>query len=394
MSSLSDIREQIPVTTRTVYLNNAASGPLLKPAAAAMQRAIDEQSYLGSNWGVWTPFRKVIAEKFANLVGASVEEVGYAPNVTTALWALSSALPLGKEKNVVLNDLEFPTNVYPWLSWKEMGRIGEVRMLRNQRGVLTIEQFEEAIDKNTAVVPLTYVSSLNGFRPKTREIAKIAHERGASVVSDAFQGFGLVPIDVKRDGVDALATGTYKWILGPSGYAFLYVSRELLQKLPKGLVGWQGIHFDMKESPSQPFDFDHLHVADEATRFDTGVHGVVPSYGIGAALDFALQHNTIGRFADTQKRLVRPILDAAKRLNLEIQSPEDFEELGATVNIATKDPLKSISFLGTKGITVSWHWVPGMKPGIRVAPHYYNTEEEVNRFINVLHEMKESGQYF
>jgi cysteine desulfurase/selenocysteine lyase len=385
--NLTEIRKHVPITERLTYINHAAAGPLTLEAANEMKRIVDEQMYLGSNFQVWTPYRKFIAEKFAKIIGAkSKEEIAYAPNVTTGLWAFASSLKLGKDKNVVITDLEFGTNIWIWHALKAQGKLGELRIVRNVKGDIPIEKFKDAIDKNTAVVGVTYVSSMNGFRANTKEIANLAHESGALMLSDAFQAFGLVPIDVQQEGIDVLATGTYKWILGPSGYGFLYVKSSILPDLGIGLTGWQGIHPTLKESLEHPFDLERLELPQDATRFETGVHPIIPAYGVGAALDFAVQNQTISKFEDTQKRLVAPLMEGVKKLGAKVQSPEDFTKLGATISIADKNPPEAVDFFKKRGIIVSWHWVPGMSPGIRVAPHFYNTIEEVDRFLNALKE--------
>lgn len=384
---IAEIRKHLPITEQLAYLNNAASGPLTRETVEAIHRALEEREMLGSNWPVWIGHTVEAAARFAQLVGSEKNEIATVPNLTTGLWAIALCLKTQRDQNIVLNDLEFPANVYPWIALKNAGRIGEIRMVRNTGGNIEAEKFAEAIDRKTAVVPLHYASSFNGHRPETKEICKIAHENGAIVVSDAFQAVGLVPIDVKREGIDVLLSGVYKFLLGPSGIGFMYVDKNILPRFEIGIVGWGGIHSEIQEKLSRPYDYSTLRVAEDASRFNTGHFSVSASFGAEAALDFSLRHKVPEQFEQTQKRLVKRLIEGIGEIGLKLQSPNRLEKLGATVSVAAKDPEGTVSHLQKKRIIVSWRYVPGVGPGIRISPHFYNTEEEVDRLITALKQL-------
>src|SRR5256712_8315700 len=163
--------------------------------------------------------------------GVPLDEIASVPNVTSALISLASSINYKPEGNIVISELNFPTNIYLWHLQKKHGRTDEVRLLRkDQNGVVQLDEWEKAIDDDTSIVSLDYVSWTNGSREKIREIAKIAHEHNASVIADSFHGLGVFPINAKQDGVDALPCGMYKWMQGPHAAASLYTARERLNE--------------------------------------------------------------------------------------------------------------------------------------------------------------------
>src|SRR5467141_2508713 len=174
----------------------------------------------GENWEEWLPMIIDSRRLFAKMIGAGLEEVASVPNVSSALTSLASSIKYKPNGNIVISELNFPTNIYLWHLQKKHGRANEVRLLRKEAdGVVPLDAWEKAIDDDTSIVSVDYVSWTNGCREKIREIAKIAHEHNAFVIADSFHGLGVFPINAKQDGVDALACGMYKWMQGPHGAA-------------------------------------------------------------------------------------------------------------------------------------------------------------------------------
>src|SRR5439155_469515 len=156
-----------------------------------------------------------------------------------------------------------------------------------------------AIDDNTSIVSVDYVSWTNGCREKIREIAKIAHEHNAFVIADSFHGLGVFPINAKQDGVDALACGMYKWMQGPHGAAYLYTHHDRLSELDPNYIGWHGVEDSVVRRMSKqedlfgkPFNIDIAEPALDATRFEGGSWGVVSIVGAKAEQVFLLGHSS------------------------------------------------------------------------------------------------------
>src|SRR5438067_3727537 len=154
--------------------------------------------------------------------GVPLDEISSVPNVTSALTAVATSLHYTPIGNIVISELNFPTNIYLWHLQKKHGRAKDVRLLhRDQNGTIPLEQWEKAIDDDTSIVSVDYVSWTNGCREKIREITNIAHEHGAFVIADSFHALGVFLIDARQDGVDALVCGMYKRMQGTYGPALV-----------------------------------------------------------------------------------------------------------------------------------------------------------------------------
>ncbi|MEM2338142.1 MAG: aminotransferase class V-fold PLP-dependent enzyme [Candidatus Bathyarchaeia archaeon] len=173
---------------------------------------------------------------FARLVNAKPEEVALVENTSVGLNIAANALLCPSGSKVVTTDLEYPSVVYPWL---KKSPIVKVHYIRNRRGKVLLEDFEKAVGNSTVAVVVSHVKYVNGFRNNLKALSEIAHSHGAVLIVDAIQSAGVIPIDVKRDDVDFLATACYKWLLGPSGAAYLYVRKELIEKLKPPMLGGQ-----------------------------------------------------------------------------------------------------------------------------------------------------------
>src|SRR5437870_12194568 len=194
----------------------------------------------GENWEEWLPLIIESRRQFGKMIGGvRLDEIASVPNVTSALIGLASSLNYKPEGNIVISELNFPTNIYLWHLQKKHGRAKDVRLLhRDQNGTIPLEQWEKAIDDDTSIVSVDYVSWTNGCREKIREIAKIAHEHDAFVIADSFHSLGVFPLDVRQDGVDALVCGMYKWMQGANSALCVYTKDDRLKHLGPNYVEW------------------------------------------------------------------------------------------------------------------------------------------------------------
>ncbi|WP_252901800.1 aminotransferase class V-fold PLP-dependent enzyme [Vulcanisaeta sp. JCM 14467] len=241
MGWLEELRDRIEITRRKAYLDNAGAGPLTKDAVEAVTNFLNKWQVEGEPWELALDHIVEAKKVFAQLIDApSWQNIAAVPSATYGLNALLSAMEFKPGSNVVVSPLNFPTGIFSFHALKSRGLIKEVRVARSVNGYVPLEEYERLIDDNTAVVFVDYVSWITGYKERIREIAEIAHARGAVLISDAFHAVGVLPIDVIRDGVDALITGSYKWLLGPHGAGFVYVNDELLGSLSRLYrVGWE-----------------------------------------------------------------------------------------------------------------------------------------------------------
>jgi len=383
--NLDEVRDQIPLLSKNVYLDNAGAGPPPIVVHKAMQSFLDEWRDYGEKWDAWLLEIVKARERFAQLIGAKVEEVANVPNVTSGLAAIATALDLKPRNNVVVSELNFPTNVYMWHSLKRRGQISDVRVLKASDGEVPLSDFEKAIDDNTVAVSLDYVSWINGCREDIRNITKIAHAHGALMLVDAFHALGVIPVDVHKLDVDVLTCGTYKWLMGPHGTAFLYVKHEVLNELQPAIVGWHGISDSVisralsnRDTFGRPFDLTDVKVANDATRFEWGTWAVIAVAGAKAALEFTLKYPPEER-EPIIEQLTEHLIDGLKRLGKRVTSPTQKERRSGIVTVEVENAGRVAKKLQEQNVVVA----PRVNT-LRISPHFYNTKREIDTLLEKL----------
>ena len=381
------VRKQIPVTSRRAYFDNAGTGPPSIPVLNAINEFMGNWREYGENWEEWLPLIIESRRLFGKMIGgAALDEIGSVPNVSTALTALASSLHYKPGGNVVISELNFPTNIYLWHLQKKHGRAKDVRLLhRDQNGTIPLDQWEKAIDDDTSIVSVDYVSWTNGCREKIREIAKIAHEHDAFVIGDSFHYLGVFPLDVKQDGLDALVCGMYKWMQGPHGAAFVYTKHDRLKGMDPNYIGWHGVKdsvarrlINQEGLFGKPFNIEETTPAPDATMFEGGSWGVISIVGAKAALEFALKHDQTERSHRVLK-VTEHLIEGLKKKGRKIQSPTQPDRRSGIVVFDDPDPMDSYEKLKKQNITVA-----ARVGALRASPHYYNTEEEIDKLLAAL----------
>jgi len=383
--NVEEVRRQIPLLTKGVYLDSAGAGPPPTSVHESMRLFLDEWRDYGEKWDAWLLEVVRARELFATLISAKTNEVACVPNVTSGLAAIATALPLKPGQNVVVSELNFPTNVYLWHSMTQKGLISETRVLKAKNGEIPLSEFESAIDDKTAAVSIDYVSWINGCKEDVRSVGKIAHSHGALMVVDAFHAIGALPVDVKQLGADALTCGTYKWLMGPHGAAFLYVKQEILEQLKPTIVGWHGISDSViarvlarKDTFGKPFALNNVDPARDATKFEWGTWSVVSVVGAKAAMEFTLKYPPSDR-EPLIRRLTERLIDGLGNRSRGITSPLDKERRSGIVTFQVDNGPAVARRLQLDGVMVA----PRVDT-LRVSPHFFNTEAEIETLLKKL----------
>ena len=368
MEDMQKIREQFPVTKNKTFLNHAAQSPPPKPAADAIRKYITEASDFGVTSSEWDDGGKPF---FAKLVGAKPEEIAFVENTSIGLNIAANTLHYPSGSKVVTTDLEYPSVTYPWLR-KKLGV--KVRYVKNVKGKILLDDMEKAIDDKTVAVAISHVEYSNGFRHNLRILSEIAHEHGAYLIVDAIQSVGTMQVDVKRDDIDFLTASCYKWLLSPPGVGYLYVKEELIEKFEPPLVGWASVDQEIFETVDF-WDIWNLKLSKTASRFEAGTPSRLSQVGARVAmkmlLDFGIE-NVKRRILTLTDHLI----DSVKNLGLQLQTPEEEQYRSGIVNFKIDKPQNAAEKLSSKGIVVS-----ARSHGIRVSPHFYNTEEEIDKLV-------------
>jgi cysteine desulfurase / selenocysteine lyase len=309
----------------------------------------------------------------ARLLGAHAGEIAFTSSTSMGLAIVASGIDWRKGDNVIIADGDFPSNIYPWLNLRERGV--EVKFIpRNADGSVTVHDILKIVDKNTRLVSLSSVNYATGYRIDVSEIGKFLHQNGILFCVDAIQSLGAFPIDVEH--VDFLACGAHKWLLGPLGIGILYVKKSATSKVRPVLTGWKCV-----QGSKHYLDYN-LCFLESARRYEPGGINITGIMGLQAALGMLLDVGTvrIGATLLSFNFLMRPAL---QEKGYEVTGGADAHQFSGIISFTTdtKDIAALRRELDDDGFVVSLREGLDGRKYIRASPHFYNTEEEVLRFI-------------
>jgi selenocysteine lyase/cysteine desulfurase len=368
MEDIERIREQFPITKHKVFLNHAAQSPPPKPATDAICKYIKDFSNHAAASSEWDDGGKPF---FGKLIGAKPEEIAFVENTSVGINIAANTLHYPPGSKIVTTDLEYPSVTYPWLR-KKLGV--RVHYVKNVNGKISLDDMEKAVDDKTAAVAISHVEYANGFRHNLRILGEIAHEHGAYLIVDAIQSVGTMPVDVRRDDVDFLTLSCYKWLLSPTGVGYLYVKEDLIEKLEPPMVGWASVDQQVFETLDF-WDIWNLKLSKTASRFEVGTPSRLSQVGAKESMKLLLDFG----MENVKKRIMKltdHLIDSINDLGFELQTPEEEQCRSGIVNFKIGKAQKIAEKLGKKGIIVS-----ARSHGIRVSPHFYNTEEEIDKLV-------------
>jgi len=356
-----------PVTRRWAYLNSAAVAPLSVPARNAMRRLADDQCERGAQrYEQWFEAYERCRAAAARLIGASSDEIALVANTSSGVTTVARGIHTRPGDNVVVPEREFPANVYPW-----MGLPGvEVRRARKRRGRLLAENVAALVDARTAVVSVSFVDWLTGHRTDLPAIAEVAHDHGALFFVDAIQGLGALPLDVEEGGIDALAADGHKWICGPEGAGLLYVRREARERIAPSGPSWLSVRH-----PTRFLDYD-LAPAPSARRYEGGTPNTCGIYGLTAALELILEQG-LDAIASRVLELSALVRREARRKGIALACEAEGAEASGIVSLVLEDAPVFAAALEARSVIVA-----AREGFLRVATHYFNSEEDVGRLMD------------
>ena len=370
-----DWRAEFPILAHKNYLNSCSLGALSRTAEARIAQFHGEwHEYGASAWyGIWMGRLAELRGRVARMYGAQQDEIALAASVSAALTVISSAIDYTRRNRVVIGDLDFPTLAYQWL----VKRGVDVVFAKSDDGVsIDPARFAELVDERTALVATSHVYYSTGAIQNLRAIADAAHAHGALFLVDGYHGAGQIPVDVVRDDVDIMTGGPLKWLLGGPGLAYMYVRRALIEQLEPDVTGWFAAREQFR------FDTEHFEFHDDARRFELGtpslptVHSALGGQEIidRVGIDVIRAHNAA---------LTERILAGARALGIAVRGAPQPEQRSAIVMLADPDPPRTVKLLAERGTIVDY------RPGhVRVSPHFYNTEADVDRFLHELSEIR------
>ena len=368
--TLSAVRAEFPLLEKVTYLNNNSTGAFPRGMEAVLQRYAETlRNWRDEAWEGWWADWIGYMDSVARFIGAPGGSVVTDSNLTTLLGRLGTCFDFqGERRRVVTTDLEFPTVPFLWKSFERYG--AETVVVPSEGGRMNEERLCAAIDERTRLVSLTHASFATGALVDLAPVIRRAHEMGALVVVDAYQSVGTVPMDVKALGVDFLLGGAHKWMCGSTESAFLYVRPDLLPTLRPAATGWIAGENPLTFQPAQGW-------APTALRMASGTPAVLPSQlsQVGLNLLAGVGMPTVRAHS---LRCTARVMERADEAGLTVVTPRQEERRGGVVALRFPGDAEVARRLVARGFICSY------RGALRVAPHFYNTLEEVERFMDAL----------
>ncbi len=365
------IRHRFPIFEKRVYFNSCSQGALSDSVRDAYGRYLEDWDERGAPWGHWVEKTEDARRTFARLVGSDPDEVAVTTSLSAGLSAVATGLRFAARSKVVTTDWEFPTVGQIWHAQESRGaRV--VHVPEAADGAIPFEHFEREIDEDTAIVSITHVCYRHGAMADVERVVRLAHERGALVLLDAYQTAGSLPIDVRALGVDFLATGVLKYLLGSAGLAFLYARREVIERIWPTATGWF--------ADRDIFEMDHRDYSPAATaaRFQSGTPPIPSIYAGVAAMELMEE---IG-IAETRKHVLElnsRLIEGLDELRATIVTPRRPKRRGALICVRSLDAPELVAALGREGIVTS-----SRDGNLRLSAHCYNSAEDVDEVLAAL----------
>ena len=321
--------------------------------------------------GGWKNRTDAVRASFAQLIGAHASEIAFIDNTSHGLSLVAAGRAWKAGENVVAIDGDYPSNVYPWWGLRRFDV--ETRMVSTRGGRFGVDDIRAAVDARTRVVAVSAVDWQTGFRCDLQAIGAFCREHSLLFVVDGIQAVGALPIDVERDLIDCMAVGGHKWLLSVEGCGCLFVSQRVLDQLQPLQLGWKSVTNADNHLPY------HLTLRPDAARFESGSPAHLNVHALGAALDLLLE---VGATAVRQRilALTTALSDGLRRRGAEVISPWGESERSGILTFRSKmDPARVTQAMEAKGIICRVR-----AGGVRLAPHFYNNEDDIERFFSVL----------
>ncbi len=366
--SLSTYRTLFPVTEKSVYLNNAAESPL----NARVHQRLNEYLQLVAQEPQNKPeVRAVLRTQLSSIFGGAADEYALVTSTGIGINIVASGFQWRAGDNVVLPIDEHWNNTFPWLALRERGvEVRLVPVAEDQR--VDLDKIASMVDHNTRILSSAAVRFNSGFRADLRSLSEIAHANGALLMVDGIQGAGVFPIDVIEDGVDIFACGGFKWLLGMHGTGFLYINKKAQELVTPVLPGMFSAENHSRE----------LHYFPDARRYETGTIAYALFHAWSAGLELLLEVGIANIHAHVLG-LTDRIIAGLRAKNIAIATPIKFvNERSAIVSFTMGSEVtnqRCYERLREHNVIVALRSVH-----IRVSPNFFNTEEEIDRFLALL----------
>ncbi len=384
MKDLLKYRDEFDSVKSVHYLISNSLGAMPNRALETAARYTELWAKRGvRSWeDEWWMFAREIGDKIGALIGAPPDSVAMQANVTSAHAVIISCLEFTSERNkLVMIDMEFPSVGYVYQ--RALADHAEIITVKSHDGIsIPLDEMLDAIDERTLLVPISHILFRSSYIMDVAAIMEKAHSVGALVCLDAYQAVGVYPIDVTALQVDFLVGGTLKWLCGGPGVAFLYVRPDLADKLRPRFTGWLA-----HENPFA-FDVSPMRYASGSYRFQSGTPVIPALYACQAGLDI-ISEIGVERIRARSIEMTSKLLELAAQREWKTTSPSDFAERGGTIAIDLPEGLAIATELNAQDYLVDYR----PQAGVRISPHFYNTDQELIDVIDKIAEIITTGSH-
>jgi selenocysteine lyase/cysteine desulfurase len=363
----AELRELIPAARDSAYLDSATYGPASELTVAAIREFAESWSRGSVRYEVWEEAGEDCRRLFAQLLNAPLESIAIQPYVSTAAGSLAVQLAPGDK--VVVSEIEFASNLFPWLYQRERGV--EVAVVPARAGRSELADYVAAVGDRVTIVAVSAFQSSNGWRAPLRRLADLAHAAGGLLFVDACQGAGAIRLDPQLDGFDLLVSDSYKWLLGPRGAGYMYWSEAAQDRFRPVSIGWHSAR-----DPLHTYYGTAIDLSATASRFDSSKSwisqvGDRESLGLlnAIGIDAIEEHNL--RLAERFRKGIEELGVAT--------APFPVEERSPVVAISLPEPEAVLARLAAAGVVVALR-----ADALRFAFHAFNNDSDVDRALEVL----------
>ncbi len=369
-----NIRQNFPILGEYTFLNSASMAPLPLETSNVMANLLTElteQAYLNmESWDKTIAQTRALAAK---ITGGSYEEMAFIRNTSDGVSLVASGLPLKAGDEVIINDLEFPSNVYPWLNLEKKGVI--VKIVKSRGGRVETESIAREVTANTKIVAISTVQFSTGYRSDISRLGQLAREKNFLLFVDAIQSLGLIPMDVKAMNIDFLSCGGHKWLCAPEGIGIFFCDKRNLNSLDLVRLGWNSV------TDSRNFASIDFRLRPTAERFEEGSSNLVGIYGLRESLNVVMENgveNNFNHVLALNDHLAKKLLSK----NYKILSPLGENERSGILVFSSRNRGDNAAL--AKKLQKNGVLVIERGGGIRVSPHFFNTIDDIDKLIDTI----------
>jgi selenocysteine lyase/cysteine desulfurase len=377
MKNIEQIRSKFPVTKNLIYLDHAAVAPIHKDSKQAVNDYLDYFLNFGiKDYSIWAEKVESVRKNFASFINAEPDEIGFVKNTSAGLSIFANGLSLNTGDNIIIPDIEFPANIYPWMNLKNKGV--EVKFLKTQNGIINLQDLENLIDEKTKIVSMSWIEYNNGFKNDLATVSEICRNKSQKYGKkiyfcvDAIQGLGAFKLDLKEIEIDFLTADGHKWLLALEGAGILYCNKKIINEIHPVSVGWKSV--------KNFLDFGDINfeLQQSAAKFEEGSMNVAGILSLGASLDLI---NQVG-IENIESKILELTAFAYEKLHahgVKVTSIMDNKHRSGILSFKTNNIDQDYKKLIDNNVQLS-------KRGdaLRISPHFYNTPEEIERFVEIL----------